>query len=115
MKQAKQVLRVVEKQLKNAEVKGWVEDDALQEKLIEVTPEKTRRCKEDDTFILKKHRKWLGRAVQLKFLVKKRGLDKTRRSPDGPALLEKLLTNNEVKNEPMKALEAKIEAKNQLL
>ena len=60
----------------------------------------------------KKYAKWIGRALQLRKLVKKLSAGELRNDPDGAALLQALFSNEEIKTDtwqdlPPKKIDAK--------
>ena len=70
----------------------------------------------DDTYMRKKHAKWIGRASQIQRLIKNKGMDDTRRDPQGHDLLCKLFTTAEIREGKVEALlQQRLKAKNELI
>ena len=81
--QAIVVKRAIDKNLKLKVVKGAAREGELARGWKQVQPSQRKRSVMDDTFMRKKHAKWIGRAIQLQRLIKNKGMDDTRRDPQG--------------------------------
>ena len=116
VQQAMVVKRAIDKNLKRRVIKGAAREGKLTRGWKQVQTSQRKRSVMDDTYMRKKHAKWIGRAIQLQRLIKNKGMDNTRRDPQGHDLLSKLFTTAEIREGKVEELlQQRLKAKNELI
>ena len=115
VQQAIVVKRAIDKNLKLEVIKGAAKEGKLTRGWKQVQPSQRKRSVMDDTYMRKKHAKWIGRACQLQRLIKNKGMDDTRKDPQGHDLLCKLFTTAEIRDGKVEELlQRRLKGKNEL-